>query len=141
MRILVISDIHANLTALDSVLADAGQVDAVWCLGDLVGYGPDPNECIERVCDLPNRVCLLGNHDAAALGKIDLATFNPEARFSIEWLQRTLTPEHIKYLEDLPSTHHTDQVTLAHGSPRSPVYEYILDNFMATENFDYFCGQ
>ena len=66
MRILVISDIHANLNALQTVLADAGEIDAAWCLGDLVGYGPDPNECIEIVKNLPNIHCMLGNHDAAA---------------------------------------------------------------------------
>ena len=68
MRVLIISDIHANRTALEAVLDDAGTVDAVWCLGDLVGYGPDPNECIETVRRLPNLVCPIGNHDAAALG-------------------------------------------------------------------------
>ena len=67
MKTLLISDIHANLTALEAVLADAGNFDAVWCLGDLVGYGPDPNECIERVAALPNLRCVMGNHDAAAL--------------------------------------------------------------------------
>jgi len=67
-RILVCSDIHANLTALEAVLNDAGKVDSVWCLGDVVGYGPDPNECIQRLQTLPNLVCLIGNHDAAALG-------------------------------------------------------------------------
>ncbi|MCJ7622890.1 MAG: metallophosphoesterase, partial [Anaerolineaceae bacterium] len=65
MRILVFSDIHSNLTALETVLSTAGNLDAYWCLGDLVGYGPDPNECIERVRVLPNLACVRGNHDAA----------------------------------------------------------------------------
>ena len=68
MKILVISDIHGNLPAFDAVLVDAGTFDAVWCLGDLVGYGPQPNECVERVRGLPNVICLMGNHDAASLG-------------------------------------------------------------------------
>jgi predicted phosphodiesterase len=80
MRILVISDIHGNFPALDAVLADAGTYDAVWCLGDLVGYGPQPNECIERVRGLPGLICLLGNHDAASMGGIDLEDFNIEAQ-------------------------------------------------------------
>ncbi len=80
MRILVISDIHANLTALEAVLARAGEVDAAWCLGDLVGYGPDPNECVAKIRQLPNLVCIIGNHDAAALQQIDDEAFNPEAR-------------------------------------------------------------
>jgi predicted phosphodiesterase len=75
MAILVISDIHANLTALEAVLADAGEVDAVWCLGDLVGYGPDPNACVERIRSLPNLICLMGNHDAAVLDQLDLNAF------------------------------------------------------------------
>ncbi len=72
MRILVISDIHGNLPAFEAVLKNAGTVDVVWCLGDLVGYGPQPNECVDLVRTLPNLICLLGNHDAASMGGIDL---------------------------------------------------------------------
>ena len=71
-RVLVISDIHANLTALEAVLADAGKVDEVWCLGDIAGYGPDPNECIERIQALPELTCMMGNHDFAAIGDMTL---------------------------------------------------------------------
>ena len=67
MRVLVISDLHANLTALEAVLADSGPVDATWCLGDVVGYGPDPNEVVERLRDLPNLSCILGNHDVVGV--------------------------------------------------------------------------
>ena len=83
MRILIISDVHANLPALDAVLEHAGEYDRVWCLGDIVGYGPDPNECIDRIADLPGLMCVKGNHDAAILGEIDIKTFNEEARNSI----------------------------------------------------------
>jgi predicted phosphodiesterase len=138
MRILVISDIHANLTALESVLADVGEIDAAWCLGDLVGYGPDPNECIQRVGELPELVCLVGNHDAAALGQIDLASFNPEARLAVQWTQEVLTPANRDYLRGLPERVVRDTVTLVHGSPRQPVWEYLLDARTATRNFDYF---
>ena len=81
MRILIISDIHANLTAFETVLADAvGEWEQVWCLGDVIGYGPDPNECIDRLKEL-DPVALSGNHDWAVLGKLDITTFNRDARF------------------------------------------------------------
>lgn len=138
MRTLIISDIHANLTALESVLEHAGDIERAWCLGDVVGYGPSPNEAIERVRNLPNVTCLLGNHDAAALNLIDINTFNPEARISIEWLQDQLTEESLEFLRGLPEKETFDTVTLSHGSPRHPVFEYLLDTQAATENFEYF---
>jgi predicted phosphodiesterase len=138
MRFLVISDIHANLTALETVLLSAGNVDAVWCLGDVVGYGPDPNECIARLSILPNLVCLQGNHDAAAVGALPLGSFNHEARTSIEWLQGQLTPQSIDFLSKLKPLLQEGSVTLAHASPRQPVLEYLLDTFSAGENFAYF---
>jgi diadenosine tetraphosphatase ApaH/serine/threonine PP2A family protein phosphatase len=138
MRILIISDIHANLTALDAVLSDAGLVEAVWCLGDLVGYGPDPNQCIERIKELPNLVCLLGNHDAAALKQIDTDSFNPEARQAIQWTSEILSPESYSFLKTLPEKTVIDHVTLVHGSPRQPVWEYLLDTRTATTNFGFF---
>lgn len=138
MRILVISDIHANLTALETVLDHAAEFDAVWCLGDLVGYGPDPNECIQKVQDLPGLLCILGNHDAAALGHIDTMTFNPEARTALEWTQKTLFKESISFLKKLPETIENNNVFLTHGSPRQPVWEYLMDVQTATINFDHF---
>ena len=138
MPILIVSDIHANLTALEAVLKDAGDVDGVWCLGDLVGYGPDPNECIARISALKNLVCLLGNHDAAALNQIDIEAFNHEAKKSIQWLFSILTQESIDFLMGLPERKVLDKVTLVHGSPRNPVWEYILDLNTAKKNFDYF---
>jgi diadenosine tetraphosphatase ApaH/serine/threonine PP2A family protein phosphatase len=141
MRVLVISDIHANLTALEAVLKAAGPVDSVWCLGDLIGYGPDPNECIQRVKTLPNLVCLMGNHDAAALNQIPLDTFNREARLSIEWIQGVLKPENRAFLTTLSEREVVGQVTLSHGSPRNPVWEYLLDTNSAAENFFYFDTQ
>lgn len=138
MRILVLSDIHANITALETVLADAGNVDAVWCLGDVVGYGPDPNECVARIRGLENMTCVIGNHDAAALNRIPIETFNLDARRSIEWMQDILTPESHAFLSDLPESVVKDKVTLVHGSPRNPVWEYILDLHSAGQNMDYF---
>ena len=138
MKTLLISDIHANLTALEAVLADAGPVEAVWCLGDLVGYGPDPNECVERVAGLPNLRCVMGNHDAAALRQIEVDAFNPEARAALLWTQERLSAANLAFLESLPEMTEVDQITLVHGSPRQPVWEYLLDTRTATINFDYF---
>jgi predicted phosphodiesterase len=138
MRILVISDIHSNLTALDAVLTDAGEFDAAWCLGDLVGYGPDPNECIAKVHALPNLRCIIGNHDAAALDQIDTKTFNLEARQALEWTQKALTESSISFLSSLQQKIEINNVTLTHGSPRHPVWEYLMDPKTAALNFDYF---
>ncbi|NPV86904.1 MAG: metallophosphoesterase family protein [Anaerolineae bacterium] len=138
MRILIFSDIHANLAALEAVLSAAGDVDAAWCLGDLVGYGPNPNECIERVRALPNLLCVLGNHDAAALGYIELSAFNYEAQLSVLWTQNHLTRSSELFLRNLPDKLQNGDVTLAHGSPRNPVWEYLLDLQTADINFDYF---
>lgn len=139
MRVLVISDIHANLTALEAVLADAGPVDATWCLGDVVGYGPDPNEVVERIRQIPNLTCLLGNHDVAVLGQMDYAVFNTEARRSLIWQKKALSPENATFLENLPQeTQIRENVSLAHGSPRDPVWEYILNTLVARLNFEAF---
>lgn len=141
MRHLVISDIHANLTAFEVVLQDAGELhrdfDFVWCLGDLVGYGPDPNECCELLRQFPN-ACLAGNHDWAALGRLDLRTFNAEARKAVGWTRDALSRENREYLESLPTTLILGDYTLAHGSPREPVWEYILDVYVAAANFSHF---
>ena len=138
MRILVISDIHANLVAFETVLKDAqGDWDYVWCLGDVVGYGPDPNECCDLLKTLPH-LCLAGNHDWAALGRLDIRTFNVDARKAVNWTQETLTEENIAYLSALPTTFVLGNYTLAHGSPREPVWEYILDPLIAALNFPHF---
>ncbi len=141
MRILVISDIHANHTALEAVLNDAGTVDAVWCLGDLVGYGPDPNECVETIRSLPNLSCLTGNHDAAALGQIDLDAFNREAIISARWMQTNLNESSTQFMRNLPERLEIENTTLVHGSPRNPVWEYLLEPRTAGINFGYFTTQ
>ena len=138
MRILVLSDIHGNLPALKSVLQDAGSFDQTWCLGDVVGYGPYPNECIQTLRELPNLTCLLGNHDAAVVGMIPLHTFNQDARSSVQWTSAALNNLNRSWLESLPEIEVNDQFTLAHGSPRNPVWEYLLDPGAASINFDYF---
>lgn len=140
-RILVFSDIHANLTALEAVLADAGAFDAAWCLGDVVGYGPDPNECINRLRVIPNLTCLLGNHDAAALGQLDLEAFNQDAKASACWTQEVLTDGSREFLLSLPQRARVLDYTLVHGSPRNPTWEYLLDIYTVLANFSYFDDQ
>ena len=138
MRILVISDIHANYTAFDAVLHDAeGDWDYVWCLGDVVGYGPDPNECVERLRELPH-LCLAGNHDWAALNRLDIRTFNPDARRAVDWTRETLTDENTRWLKALPTTFVIGEYTLVHASPREPIWEYILEPLVAALNFPHF---
>lgn len=139
MRVLIISDVHANLTALEAVLEDAGQVDQTWCLGDVIGYGPDPNQVVARLRELPNLTIILGNHDVAVLGQMDYAVFNTEARKSLGWQKQNLTNGNLVYLENLSKDRLVRaNVTLAHGSPRDPVWEYILNTLSARMNFDAF---
>jgi predicted phosphodiesterase len=138
-RILVISDIHANLTALEAVLADAGEVDETWCLGDLVGYGPDPNECIHRIRSLPKLTCLMGNHDTAAIGNLALVSFNHDARRSLVWHKETVTKKNLTFLTGLPSDVVVcGEVSLAHGSPRDPIWEYVMNALTARINLGFF---
>ena len=91
MRIAVLSDVHANLTALDAVLADAGEVDAVWHLGDVVGYGPEPDAVVDRLREI-GAIGVRGNHDAAAIGGSEIEWFNPEARRAMEWTREAISP-------------------------------------------------
>ena len=137
MRYAVLSDIHGNLAALRAVLSDIGSVDAVWCLGDVVGYGPDPNECVDLVRQRA-AICLAGNHDWAAVAKMDLDAFNPDAAKAITWTRQQLSGENITFLAGLPSILRQGQMTLAHGSPRDPIWEYILSVSAAQENFPRF---
>lgn len=138
MRVLIISDIHANLAAFEAVLADAkGEWDTIWCLGDLVGYGPDPNECVALLRE-HDHLSLSGNHDWAVLGKLDISNFNREAQIAIRWTREAISQETHNYLATLPPRMEKDPFTLVHASPRHPVWEYILDAYTASINFDYF---
>jgi diadenosine tetraphosphatase ApaH/serine/threonine PP2A family protein phosphatase len=138
MRYLVIADIHANLEALEAVLADAPPYDATLCLGDTVGYGADPNACVERVRGLPGLTCLAGNHDLAALGRVDLNLFNDYAREAAEWTAKTMTAEVRDYLESLAPALNEPKWYLAHASPRDPVWEYMEYDFQGPPNFKEF---
>jgi predicted phosphodiesterase len=140
MRYAIIADIHSNLTAFNAVLDDMeqrGGAAEIWCLGDIVGYGPDPHECIERL-QRYNHVCVAGNHDWAAIGKISTADFNPDAALACQWTARQLSHDDVKYLEDLPLSIDKGKFTLVHGSPREPIWEYVISTSIARENFNFF---
>src|SRR5512146_1305879 len=132
MRVLVISDVHSNYSALEAVLRDAPAFDETWCLGDLIGYGPDPNMVVEEVRGLPHLTCMLGNHDVAIIGRMELAAFNGDARRSLTWTSNVLNADNMDFLRSLSyTTEVRGDVTLAHGSPRDPVWEYILNTLSA----------
>jgi len=140
MRYAIISDIHANLEAFTAVLADIekrGGVEKIWCLGDVVDYGPDPHECIELLRQ-KNHVVVAGNHDLAAIGGIDFSEFYPDAVVSVRWTSRQLSPADIEYLRNLPLVIEEDNFTLVHASPRDPVWEYVVSPDVAGENLPYF---
>ena len=140
MRYAIIADIHANLAAFKTVLDDIesrGGVSEIWCLGDIVGYGPEPHECIALIRQT-NHICVAGNHDWAAIGKIDTTEFNPDAAAACNWTAEQLSSDDGDYLTNLPLTIEKDDFTLVHGSPREPIWEYILSTDIAEANFDYF---
>jgi diadenosine tetraphosphatase ApaH/serine/threonine PP2A family protein phosphatase len=109
----------------------------VWCLGDVVGYGPNPNECVELLSGL-RHVSLSGNHDWAVLGRLDLAMFEHSARQAAQWTASVLNESSRAYLETLPPLLHLDEFTLVHASPRRPVWEYVVEPQTAAAVFDAF---
>lgn len=135
MHILLISDVHANLTALNAVIEDAGSFDQIWCLGDVVGYGPQPNECIERLREF-DLICLAGNHDLAVVGKTALWDFTRPAQETIFWTRHWITTSNHEWLSSLPSTplQMGHGITIVHGSPRDPLWEYIVEREIARDN-------
>ena len=137
VRVAVISDVHANLYALEAVLGeiDREPPDTIWCLGDTVGYGPRPNECCDLVRERADRV-LIGNHDLVALGSADVALeeFNPEAAAASIWTSEQLSAQSRVFLEGLEPTAEIGGAQLFHGSPRDPVWEYVLTELVAVES-------
>ncbi|HLQ29300.1 MAG TPA: metallophosphoesterase family protein [Ktedonobacteraceae bacterium] len=146
MRYAIFTDIHANLEALEAVLAKIDAIDKekpidqVWFLGDLVGYGPNPNECITTLRERTD-VIIAGNHDWAAVGKIDLEDFSAAARISAEWTAEQLTEEHRTFLANLPERLDIDECTLVHGSPYGPLWEYLTSEVLAERSFQYFSSR
>jgi predicted phosphodiesterase len=139
MRIAVLSDIHANLAALESVVDDLPEVDTIWVLGDTVGYGPQPNEVIAHLQDLGAR-SVLGNHDGAAIGIVNARYFNPDARAAIEWTASVANANARAYIAALPEVRRDPDLdlTAVHGSPRDPIWEYITGADIAAANFQAF---
>lgn len=127
MRVAVISDIHGNLAALEAVLESIGtRCSAIWCLGDLVGYGARPNESAS-VCREHCTVVLAGNHDLAAAGRIGCETFSGDAGRALRWTREVLQPEIEAYLRELAPQHQDAAISLYHGSPVDPVWDYVLN--------------
>ena len=138
MRILIVSDIHSNIVALDTVLEDArahGPADTIWSLGDMVGYGPRPNECLDRLREYP-LVVVAGNHDLGATGGTSLAVFNGDAATACEWNGNRLTDANREYLKSLPSVVVEGQFTIVHASLRDPVWEYLVHEEAARGSFN-----
>ena len=127
MRVLVLSDIHGNLAALEAVLeAEGDRFDEAWCLGDVVGYGARPNECVDRIRELTT-VCLAGNHDLAVVGRVDVDRFGGDAARAARWTREILGAEQEAWLETLEPTSEQGAIALAHASPRDPIWEYVID--------------
>jgi diadenosine tetraphosphatase ApaH/serine/threonine PP2A family protein phosphatase len=140
MRYAILSDIHSNLEALEAVLEDISgrQIDELLCLGDLVGYGANPNECIERIS---SQVChvVAGNHDSAVIGRTDVSVFNPRARRAVAWTAETIDPEHAGYLSRLPHTDRVEDILLVHATPSEPAaWNYLLSTQAARAEFETF---
>jgi diadenosine tetraphosphatase ApaH/serine/threonine PP2A family protein phosphatase len=144
----VFSDVHSNYEALSAVLEyleDVG-VEGWICCGDLVGYGPDPDKCLDRIRALKNLSIICGNHDLAVLDRLDLEWFNQYARAAVMWTRTNLSAENRAFLEGLTARLETPHFTLAHGTPRNPAEEYLLsplqfrDNVPLVKNWPLFVG-
>ncbi len=132
MRVAVFSDIHSNLHALEAVLEDVDRQapEEIWCLGDVVGYGPRPNECVALVRERA-ALCLCGNHDLASVGALDVADFSGDAGVAARWTQNALGDEEAGWLRGLQPLARRAGAELFHASPRDPVWEYVLSEQVA----------
>lgn len=137
MRAAVISDIHSNRHALEAVLAavDAADVDEIWCLGDMVGYGAEPDACTALIRERSS-VCLAGNHDLAVLGALDISTFSEAAAAAVEWTRENVGEETLEFLASLEPAASRDGIGLFHASPRDPIWEYVLSADQAEAGFE-----
>lgn len=127
MRIAILSDIHANLPAFEAVLADVEKEgpDEVWCLGDVVGYGAQPDGCASLAAERCS-LCLVGNHDLAVIGSLDISSFSHAAAAAVRWTQENSSQETMDFLKGLSPSNTEREVALYHASPRDPVWEYVL---------------
>jgi predicted phosphodiesterase len=127
LRVAVISDVHSNLQALEAVLEDANEavIDELWCLGDVVGYGGRPSECLALVRER-TAICLGGNHDLVVSGVLDIDQFTSDAGVAARWTRSVLTPDELEALAMLSPSGERENVSLFHGSIRDPIWEYVL---------------
>jgi diadenosine tetraphosphatase ApaH/serine/threonine PP2A family protein phosphatase len=137
LRIALLSDVHGNLPAFEAVLADVdgAEADEVWCLGDLVGYGAQPDACVELArsrCDL----CLAGNHDLVVTGEIDIADFSSSAAAAALWTREHIGAAALDFLRSLRPQEEGRAIGLYHASPRDPIWEYVLSTWQADECMD-----
>jgi diadenosine tetraphosphatase ApaH/serine/threonine PP2A family protein phosphatase len=137
LRVAAITDIHANLPALEAVLAaiDGGEVEEIWCLGDVVGYGAEPDGCADLVRERCS-VCLVGNHDLAVLGALDVASFSEAAAAAVAWTREHVAARTTEMLGELEPAGSREGIGLFHASPRDPVWEYVLSAEQADANLD-----
>ncbi|MBN1621637.1 MAG: metallophosphoesterase family protein [Endomicrobiales bacterium] len=143
MRYGIISDIHSNLEALETVLEflKSQKVDGYISAGDIVGYGPNPNECVTKIRELYPLWVVVGNHDWAACGLKDITWFNEYAQKSLVWTRQTLTQNNQIYLSELPKIVHHSDFSIVHGSLRDPLSEYLLTPQQYKENLPYLKSQ
>ena len=136
-RIALISDVHGNLPAFQAVLRTIEEegVDGIWCLGDLVGYGAQPNECVALAAEKLN-LCLMGNHDLVVIDQLEISDFSANAAAAAEWTKEVLDADARAYLEKLKTVNEEEPIGLYHASPRDPVWEYVLSSLAADDCFD-----
>ena len=136
-RIALISDVHGNLPAFRAVLRAIEEegVDAIWCLGDLVGYGAHPNECVE-LAERSLELCLIGNHDLVVIERLEISDFSTNAAAAAEWTKEELSSDARAYLDKLDASDEDQAVGLYHASPRDPVWEYVLSSLAADDCID-----
>jgi predicted phosphodiesterase len=132
MKVAVVSDIHSNRQAFEAVLEAVADSDAseLWCLGDLVGYGADPDACVE-LARRHTAVCLAGNHDIAVIGELPLDDFSRGASIAAQWTREVIAPANLEFLEGLHPTGQEGNIGLYHASPRDPMWEYVLSALLA----------
>jgi diadenosine tetraphosphatase ApaH/serine/threonine PP2A family protein phosphatase len=130
--VAIVSDIHGNLQAFEAVVEEVAvsSCEELWCLGDLVGYGADPDACVSLASSVCS-ICLAGNHDLAVTGELELEDFSEGARVAAEWTRATCAPETIAFLRTLAPLNEEEAVGLYHASPRDPIWEYVLSPLQA----------
>jgi diadenosine tetraphosphatase ApaH/serine/threonine PP2A family protein phosphatase len=133
----VLSDVHGNLPALEAVLADvdASGAERLWCLGDLVGYGAQPDQCVRLVSERSD-VCLAGNHDLGVLDHIDISDFSPHAALAARWTREHAGQDALDFLGSLSPRSEAEPIGLYHASPRDPIWEYVLSGSQAADCMD-----